>query len=143
MLNGSLHFLYRQTPGHNRGGTGVNLDATGVNRNATGVNRDATGVNRCKTRGYTGLHCDDTVIEPGPRPVLHRGNTVTERTRSNSVETVPRFIMVYRLVFNGANRGRTGTVRTGLYIYSKMCCTLWVWTRISLLLIVSVVFMPP
>ena len=39
---------------------------------------------------------------------------MTLRTRSILVGTVPRFIRVYRLIFAGANRVRTRTVRTGL-----------------------------
>ena len=67
--------------------------------------------------GHTGIHRDDTVLEPGTRPGLHRENTVTVRTRSILIGKVPRFITVYRLVFTGANRDRSGTVRTGLYTY--------------------------
>ena len=62
-------------------------------------------------RSKTGLNRDDTEVEPGSRQGLHRGNTVTV---INFVGTVPRFITVYRLVCTGANRGRTGTVRTRL-----------------------------
>ena len=88
-------------------------------RKSPGRHSDETGRHRGERvtvvkSGNTGLHRDDTVEEPGPRPGQHRGYTVSVRTRSILVGTVPRYITVYRLVFTGANRGSTGTVRSGL-----------------------------
>ena len=57
--------------------------------------------------GHSGLHRDnDTVVEPGIRPGLHRGNTMIVRTRSIFVGTVPRFITVYRFVFTVEEPGQ-------------------------------------
>ena len=55
--------------------------------------------------GHTGIHRDDSVIELGTRPGLHREC----ENMINLVET-----KVYQHIFTGANRGRFGTVRTGL-----------------------------
>ena len=100
------HFQYRQTPEHNCGATGVNRDATGVNRDATGVNRGESGRYRAEPPGHTGLHRDDTGIEPGPRPGLHQGNTMINfgRDITSVCHVIPACL----------HRGRTGTVRTGL-----------------------------
>ena len=49
-----------------------NRDGTGLNRDIVWVNRDSVVVNLVKESGHTGLHRDDTVIEPGPRSGLHQ-----------------------------------------------------------------------
>ena len=92
---------------------GHNCDATGVNQIATGVNRDATRVNRDDTvvkPKHTGLCHDDTMEEPGTRPGLQRGNTVTEKTINFGRNSYP----VIQGILACLHRGRTGTVRTGL-----------------------------
>ena len=61
------------------------------------------------------------MVEPGTRPELHRGNTVTVRTRSILAGTVPRFIKVYRLVFTGANRdSRSGALSFKHFIFRRI-----------------------
>ena len=68
---------------------------------------------------YPGTNYDnrnDIVVEPGKRPGLHWGNTVSVRTGPIFEGKVPRFIIVYWLVVMGTlTRVRTGTVRTRLY----------------------------